>query len=213
MTLTQIVDRLNDRLQYDLPGESSHVKMSARAVSGQRFKFNNRSEARKGAVLILLYELGDEVHFVLTQRPDYRGAHGGQISFPGGKYEDQDSDLFATALREAEEEVGVNRNIVNVIGSLSEYFVGASNHLVLPVVGYAEQTPEFIPDDREVAEILSIPLFDLMDDARLKSTILEVGENRFRLNAPYFDLHEKIVWGATAGMLSEFKDIVSEIIL
>ncbi|MGB3464404.1 MAG: CoA pyrophosphatase [Cyclobacteriaceae bacterium] len=213
MTLTHLVDRLNNRLKDELPGESSHIKMNAQAVTGQRFIFKNPHEARKGAVLILLYEINREVHFVLTQRPDYNGAHGGQISFPGGKHEEEDPDLFATALREAEEEVGVSRKLVNVVGSLSEYFVGASNHLVLPVVGYTERKPLFVPDDHEVAEILPVPLRDLLDDTRRKSTILEVGENRFRLNAPYFDLHGKVVWGATAGMLSEFKDIVSEIVL
>ncbi len=213
LELSHLVNRLSDRLKHQLPGESSHLKMSAKAVTGKRLRFKNNQEARKGAVLILLYEELQEVNFILTQRPDYNGTHGGQVSFPGGKAEDGDSDLTETALREAEEEIGVDRNEVQIIGTLTEFFVGASNHQVLPVIGYSSNKPEFSPDAYEVAEILPVPLVHLLDESRVKSTILEVGEGKFKLDAPYFDLHEKVVWGATAGMLSEFKDILREIVL
>ncbi|MEL6562714.1 MAG: CoA pyrophosphatase [Bacteroidota bacterium] len=211
MNISYLKDRLEDRLRRDLPGELSHQKMNAKAVSGQRLKFKTDQEARRGAVLILLYEEYSELNFVLTQRPDYNGTHGGQVSFPGGKQEDNDANLIETALREAEEEIGIDRRHVEIVGTLSEYFVGASNHLVMPVVGFSTILPEFVPDAHEVAEILPVPLAHLLDPSRLKSTILEVGQAKFQLDAPYFDLHDKIVWGATAGMLSEFKDILIEL--
>lgn len=211
MNLSYLIDRLADRLKGELPGASSHAKMNARAVSGQRIKFRNNGEARRGAVLILFYEQCDNIYFILTQRPNYSGAHGGQVSFPGGKQEQDDLNLEETALREAEEEIGIDRRDVRVIGSLSEYYVGASNHLVMPVIGYAQGVPNFTPDSYEVAEILPVLLKDLIDESRLKSTVLEVGENKFQLDAPYFDLNDKIVWGATAGMLNELKDLLLEI--
>lgn len=211
LNIIHLKDRLVERLKGDLPGEISHRKMNAKAVSGQRLKFKSDRTARRGAVLILLFEQYNELSFVLTQRPDYNGTHGGQVSFPGGKQEDEDSSLIETALREAEEEIGINRRQVEIVGTLSEYFVGASNHLVLPVVGVSTIQPKFVPDTYEVAEILPVPLAHLLDQSRLKSTILEVGQAKYKLDAPYFDLNDKVVWGATAGMLSEFKDILIEL--
>ncbi len=207
-SLKEFVEGLRDQLKEDLPGKLSHDKMSAKAVSGKGIKFKPKGRVKAGAVLILLFEEGDEVFFVLTQRPNYKGTHGGQVSFPGGKREEWDVDLIETALRETEEEIGISKSSVKVIGNLSEYFVGASNHLVLPVVGYIEHSPSFLPDTHEVAEVLKVPIAHLLSPNRVKTTVLEVGEAKFKLQAPYFDLSDKIVWGATAGMLSELKDIL-----
>lgn len=211
LNLESLTDQLSARLQMPLPGAASHSKMSATATSGHRLRFKQNGDTRKGAVLILLYEEGDSIRFVLTQRPEYNGTHGGQVSFPGGKQEEADPDLIATAIREAEEEIGVKGELVTVIGTLSEFFVGASNHLVLPVVGTVSQVPTFIPDPYEVAEVFTVPIAHLLETDRVKNTILEVGKDRFQLKAPYFDFYNKIVWGATAGMLSEFKDILMDL--
>jgi len=202
LNLDYLVEKLSESLKGELPGKRSHEKMSATAVSGQRLKFRKNENVKHGAVLILFYEVSGNVHFVLTQRPEYNGTHGGQVSFPGGKREEHDLDLESTALREAEEEIGINRSAVNVIGSF---------HQVLPVVAYTSKDPDFVRDTFEVAEILSIPLEHLLDDNRLKTKVLEVGEGKFKLNAPYFDLSDKVVWGATAGMLSELKDVLGQI--
>lgn len=210
LNLESLVDRLVLRLKEPLPGVTSHTKMSATAASGHRLRFKQNGDTKEGAVLILLYEEGDSVKFVLTQRPDYNGTHGGQVSFPGGKKEADDPDLIATAVREAEEEIGVKRDTVTVVGTLTEFFVGASNHMVLPVIGTVSQVPAFVPDAYEVAEIFTVPIEHLLSADRVKTTLLEVGKERFKLNAPYFDFHDKIVWGATAGMLSELKDILLE---
>ena len=211
LNLASLAHQLSDRLQRPLPGPSSHAKMSATAASGHRMRFKQNGETRKGAVLILLYEDSEAVRFVLTQRPEYNGTHGGQVSFPGGKQEETDPDLIATAIRETEEEIGISGELINVVGTLSEFYVGASNHLVLPVVGIVSQIPIFTPDPYEVAEVFTVPLPQLLAADRVKDTVLEVGKERFKLKAPYFDFHNKIVWGATAGMLSEFKDILMEL--
>ncbi|MEL7146170.1 MAG: CoA pyrophosphatase [Bacteroidota bacterium] len=211
MNLELLENRLSRRLREPLPGSYSHTKMSATAATGHRLRFKVNDHTRKGAVLILLFEREEAVNFVLTQRPEYNGTHGGQVSFPGGKQEENDIDLIATAIRETEEEIGVTAASINVVGTLSEFFVGASNHMVLPVVGTVPHVPKFVPDPHEVAEVFTVPLDHLLDAERVKDTVLEVGNDRFKLNAPYFDFHDKVVWGATAGMLSEFKDILLEL--
>ena len=208
LSLESLVALLSERLQQPLPGVDSHTKMSATAVSGHRLKFKPNGSTKKGAVLILLFEEVGNINFVLTQRPNYNGTHGGQVSFPGGKREEQDPDLIATAVREAEEEIGVRRELVSVIGTLTEFYVGASNHQVLPVLGILKERPVFVRDTYEVAEIFTVPVAHLLDENRIKTTILEIGKEKFQIKAPYFDFHNKVVWGATAAMLSEFRDIL-----
>lgn len=195
-------------LDQRLPGKAAHEVMMATAITGKRLNFRPSGAPKLGAVLILFFEEYGQACFALIQRPDYDGTHGGQVSFPGGKKELEDPDLITTALRETAEEIGVPMDAVKVMGKLSEYYVAASNHMVLPVIGYMEKKPTFIPDDHEVAEVFSVPLADLLNPDKVKVTELSVGKNGFRLKAPYFDFNDKIVWGATAGILSELKTIL-----
>jgi len=202
--------QLKKRLEFGLPGDSSHQVMMPSLISGERIRFPNSKKPRDGAVLILFYEKEGQLRFPLIQRPQYNGPHGGQISLPGGKWEEGDQDLFQTALREAEEEIGIYANKTSIIGSLSSFSVAASNHQVLPVIGYYPEIPQYIPDEIEVAEVVDVALDELIDHANMKRTEIVVGNN-VRLDSPYFDLGNKVVWGATAGMLAELKDIVMEI--
>tara|TARA_Y100001972_G_C7631417_1_gene316956 strand:- start:341 stop:985 length:645 start_codon:yes stop_codon:yes gene_type:complete len=202
--------QLKNRLELDLPGDTSHRIMMPSLISGERIRFANSKKPRDGAVLILFYEKDGQLRFPLIQRPQYNGPHGGQISLPGGKWEEGDQDLFHTALREAEEEIGIIADKTSIIGSLSSFSVVASNHQVLPVIGYYPEVPKYIPDQIEVDEVVDVALDDLMDETNLKRTEIVVGNN-VRLDSPYFDLGNKVVWGATAGMLSELKHIVLEL--
>ena len=208
--MKDLIGRLQQRLQHPLPGKPAHEKMLPKVPGGNRVKFKNSGAPRKGAVLILLYENDGKIHFPLIQRPLYEGVHSGQIALPGGRYEEDDSDLIATALREANEEVGVPTREVNVIGQLSEFMVSASNHLVLPVIGYSVSKPSFIPDPREVDEIVEATLDELLDSGRLKEKEI-VTAHGYRLRSPYYDIQGKVVWGATAMMLSEFVELIREI--
>ncbi len=184
--------------------------MAPKAIEGSRLRFTRNNKTRPGGVLILLYEDDGEVKFPLIQRPNYNGVHGGQVSFPGGKQEESDQDTFHTAVRETEEEIGVPANRIEVIGNLTEFFVGASNNLVLPVLGYYQQKPKFIPDRYEVSEVVEAKVEQLLDDRLVKNKIITVRES-IQLDSPYFDIGGKVVWGATAMMLSEFKDILRDI--
>jgi 8-oxo-dGTP pyrophosphatase MutT (NUDIX family) len=172
-------------------------------------KFPFDVPARAGSVLILLYEEHNEIKFPLIKRPEYAGAHGGQISLPGGKSEPGE-DSVQTALREANEEIGVNSHHVNIIGRLSEFHVLPSNFLITPVVASIDYVPQFVPDSYEVAAILNGKISDLVKEDAIGTTeILAAGH--YRMKAPHFTLDREVVWGATAMMLNEFRVILKEI--
>jgi 8-oxo-dGTP pyrophosphatase MutT (NUDIX family) len=211
LKLLELQQALEERLKYGLPGEEAHLKMAPKSIEGSRLRFTQNEKTRAGGVMIMLYEQNGEVFFPLIQRPNYDGVHGGQVSFPGGKREDNDTDTFHTAVRETEEEIGVPAKQIEIIGSLTEFFVGASNNLVLPVIGTSNDQPTFIPDQHEVSEVVEAKVSELLDDNLVKEKVITVGGGQVQLNSPYFDIQNKVVWGATAMMLSEFKDILKEI--
>ncbi|MCC2954488.1 CoA pyrophosphatase [Massilia sp. IC2-477] len=155
---------------------------------------------RRAAVLVPLVERPDGLHVLLTKRTDHLSSHAGQISFPGGRAEELDSSPIETALREAEEEIGLHRRHVEIIGVLPEH-VTISAYRVTPVVAIV--TPPFAlsADPGEVAEIFEVPLSFLMSGANheRRSVMLPEGQGRRTFYAmPYQDY---FIWGATAAML------------
>ncbi|NJM25616.1 MAG: CoA pyrophosphatase [Bacteroidia bacterium] len=158
--------------------------------------------------MIALYDLNGVVHFPLIKRPDYTGAHSGQISLPGGKAEAGET-VIDTALREGEEEIGIRGSQLTVLGSLSEFFVIPSNFLVTPVVAVMHQVPKYVPDKREVARILEGNVAELVSEsAVLVKEIVAAG--MFQMRAPHFEIDGEVVWGATAMILNEFRTILRE---
>ncbi len=164
------------------------------------------SPARETAVLVLLYEQERSWHTVLMQRPLYPGVHSGQISFPGGKREPADPDLSFTALREAEEEIGVPAAQVDMLGPLTPLYVPASHADIHPYVGYVQGVPRFVPDGAEVAELIPVALPRLFDDAIKREKTMELAGGML-LRAPYYALEERVVWGATAMIISELEAV------
>jgi hypothetical protein len=157
--------------------------------------------------MILIHESDGELKFPLIQRPDYEGVHSGQIALPGGRYETIDQTLTNTALRETKEEIGVDS--IEVIGSLSQFYVAASNYDILPVVGFTKRKPVFIPDPTEVKEVITPTISQLLSRNNVKEKELVV-RGGVKLWSPYFELEQRVVWGATAMMLSEFVDIIQD---
>lgn len=160
-------------------------------------------QPRVGGVLLLLYPYHQMTHLVLTRRRDDLSAHAGQISFPGGRIESGETAVQA-ALRETEEEIGVPTSAVTVLGELTSIYIPPSDYEVHPFVGWVngEKRPSFVPEAREVAEILEVPIPHLLNpDTR------EVGPIPVRgatYTVPYYNVNGHKVWGATAIMLSEF---------
>ena len=203
------IERLSNRLQEPLPGPEAHLRLSPQPVIKDRFVFKERPDAREGAVLILLHSGVEGVHFPLIQRPEYTGAHGGQISLPGGKRDPDDENLIQTALREANEEIGAEIGAIEVLGHLSELYIPASNFKVLPVIAITRGTTRFIPDQKEVADIISADIDSLMGQ-KVEVKEMTVGPD-IKIRSPYFLVEERVVWGATAMMLGEFIHVLEEI--
>ncbi|MFA0960654.1 CoA pyrophosphatase [Roseivirga sp. BDSF3-8] len=192
----------------DLPGENAQLKMSP--SERRRGSFNNleRLNPRRGGVMLLLYPEGNHWYFPLIRRPQYPGVHGGQVSFPGGKLEMDETDLQA-ALRETEEEIGVPAGEINVLGALSRLYIPPSNFLVSPFVGMVTHKPQFVAEPLEVAEVIEARLDHLLLAEKRKMKAIPT-QAKFSIKAPYFDLEGHVVWGATAMMLSEFATILEE---
>jgi 8-oxo-dGTP pyrophosphatase MutT (NUDIX family) len=200
---------LSQRLKAPLPGPQAHEPLRATPIGLIKPRFEHRSPPRPGSVLILLYEESGKIMFPLTKRPDYLGAHGGQISLPGGKAEAGETRI-ETALREAEEEIGVPASQIEIVGELTEFFVIPSNFLITPVVGFLKGSPEFIPDSKEVKKIINASVEDLLRvDAVITKEILAA--KMFPMMAPHFEIENEIVWGATAMMINEFRMVVQSL--
>ena len=208
MTIQELVAALAKTLKGALPGAKAHQLMSPKHRPGFKMKFD--SPPRPGAVMILLYEEDGHIQFPLIQRSEYRGVHSGQIALPGGKAEESDADLIETATREAQEELGIDPQKIEIVGSLTSFFVAASNFQILPVVAYAKEFPQFIPDEREVAGVVKADLEAMLDPQTVKEKEITPAEG-ITFDAPYYDLDGKVVWGATAMMLSEFVTLTKSI--
>ncbi|QWD77538.1 CoA pyrophosphatase [Polynucleobacter sp. MWH-Svant-W18] len=152
----------------------------------------------KAAVLIPLLLREGGLSVLLTQRTDHLRDHAGQISFPGGRMDAEDRSPDDTALRESEEEIGLDRSRVEIIGHLPEYLT-VSGYSVTPVVALVEAQAEYVLDEFEVADVFEVPLSFLLDPANHQVRLWqsEQGSRRF-YSMPY---ENRFIWGATAGML------------
>jgi 8-oxo-dGTP pyrophosphatase MutT (NUDIX family) len=153
-------------------------------------------------VLVPLFLVGDVPHVVLTRRRDDLRRHAGEISFPGGRRDPEDADLRATALREAEEEIGLAPDGVDVVGALQPTPTIATDYAVYPFVGLIEPGQTWRPAEAEVAEVLELPLRALRDGYG-RRRMLRRGIP-FRTDTYVVDDH--LVWGATARMLADLFD-------
>ncbi|OBQ55856.1 CoA pyrophosphatase [Tamlana sp. s12] len=194
-------------------GETSHFKM----VPSFRHEFlRNQKSAIKNAklagVLALFYpDQFHETHFVLILRKTYKGVHSAQVAFPGGRFEPDDASLEFTALRETFEEVGVPMEDVEVVKELTQVYIPPSNFYVQPYVGVSHKTPKFVKQADEVERIIEVPLADFLDDSYLITKKVKSSYSA-EVEVPAFKLKGHVVWGATAMMLSEIKDLLKALI-
>lgn len=206
MLFSSFLERISALKALPLLASASHLKMAPlERISYMEVSFYKKHNPKKAAVLILCYPKNGQTNLVLIVRNSYPGVHSSQIGFPGGKVDKDDRDLMHTAIRETEEEVGVAKNTIEIIKPLSEVYIPPSNFLVQPYVAYVKNTPLFIPDAREVKKVLEVPMSVLLDKKTLIKTKMSTSyaEN---LEVPAFFIQDYVVWGATAMMLSEFKD-------
>jgi len=201
----QAVDRHLPRTQ---PASLRPEAIAARFARQHVWEPELRKEAKfidrppvHASVLIPLVQR-EELQVLLTLRPTHMNSHSGQIAFPGGKADPEDTDAVATALREAQEEVGMEAEYVQVIGSLPIYTTGSA-FIVTPVVALVQPGFHLRPNADEVADVFEVPLAFLMDPANHRHHVVDfAGEQRHWLSMPYMEgVTERFIWGATAGML------------
>lgn len=157
------------------------------------------------AAVLLPLVMHERPSLLLTQRTAHLSTHSGQIAFPGGKVDEEDADAVAAALREAQEEVGLNPGNVEVLGTLPQYITG-TQFFITPVVALVRPGFALQPNPHEVDDVFEVPLDFLMDPANHRRHAYEWnGEVREWYSMPYRDGGlERFIWGATAGMLRNF---------
>jgi 8-oxo-dGTP pyrophosphatase MutT (NUDIX family) len=197
----------------ELPGEAAQFKMAPmeRLAELKRIAVEKQT-ARKAGVLVLFYPSeAKQTMLSLILRKTYRGVHSAQIGFPGGKCENEDASLEETALRETEEEIGVIRNTVSVLKKLTEVYIPPSNFFVQPYLGITKKTPKFILQEEEVEALIEVPLVHFMDDTIKTYQNLTTSYAK-NIEVPAFKLNDHLVWGATAMMLSEVREMLKELL-
>ncbi|NND62582.1 MAG: CoA pyrophosphatase [Flavobacteriaceae bacterium] len=197
----------------ELPGEAFHLKMAPiQRILELKKKAREMKSAKKAAVLCLFYP-SEENHtnFVLILRNTYKGVHSAQIGFPGGKYEDEDNSLEETALREAEEEVGVMQKEVEILKELTEIYIPPSNFFVQPYLGVTNKTPHFVRQEDEVDAIIEVPINEFLNPENLVTQTLSTSYAK-KIEVPAFNLQGQVVWGATAMMLNEIRELLSKVL-
>lgn len=205
MHFDQFIIDLSNKLKQPLPG----LEFQKRFMHNERFITNRvpSESTRQSAVLIAFYPYEGKVHLPLILRPVYDGSHGGQMALPGGKMEPTDEDLVRTALREAQEEIGVKAIDVTILGQLTDVFIPVSNFNVKPIVGYLDYKPDFFPDKKEVDEIFEVRFSDFLNFDKKGIRNINVGNRQ--MEVPGFDIQNQWVWGATALIMNEIVEILT----
>ncbi|MFP4489230.1 MAG: NUDIX hydrolase [Bacteroidales bacterium] len=193
-------------LKKDLPGTEVQWEMASSDRKAIDFPRKKLSDSKMAAVLILLYPVDDSLYTVFIERPVYKGAHSGQVSFPGGKMELDDADLLETALRETCEETGLCDDHIKILGRLTPLYIPVSNTEVSPYVAYCHQRPQWRINKDEVVSLIEAPLMDFFDKGMLKEKNMTVRDELLRVK--YFDYKGRVIWGATAMMLHEMMAVI-----
>jgi len=207
MDFQRFITQLEITITNDLPGEESQQKMRVNYDQSIElpFSINNSTPA---AVLILLYLEDNEIYFFLTKRTDELENHKGQISLPGGTQEGNEK-LIDTALRETQEEIGINKTSISIIGKITPLFVPVTGFMIYPFIGYSLNKLDPKMDPVEVAAIFSVNISDLLN--KENRTIEQRNIRGYDVQVPYFKLNDYKVWGATSMILSEFRDLIISI--
>lgn len=197
--------------KIDLPGEEAQILLAPDFRKKSLKQSYDVKTARRAGVLMLFYpNHKDEAHFVLILRKSYKGVHSNQVALPGGKYEKEDGNLVQTALRETEEEIGIQASTIEVIRPLTELYIPPSNFLVKPTLGMIDYEPHFVKQDSEVERVIPVKLKDFMESSNIKPGMIKTsyaGETQVMS----YHINGFTVWGATAMMLSELQVIMKRI--
>jgi 8-oxo-dGTP pyrophosphatase MutT (NUDIX family) len=201
--LTNIISGLKEALSSVLPGEKAHRMMIPQGRN--LYPTVDITSIKQSSILILLFPFDGKVSTCLIRRPSTMRFHGGQIAFPGGKYETFDKDILNTALRESFEEIGTDSDLIEIIGALTPLYVQVSNFTINPFIGWSKTLPQFKIESQEVDEIFIVPVERFLQHSTIQ--IREVTTIRGTIEVPGFYIDQLFIWGATAMIISEFNEI------
>jgi 8-oxo-dGTP pyrophosphatase MutT (NUDIX family) len=212
MLFTDFVKHLPKIEKESLLSRDAHIKMAPleRIFYSDETQYLDKNP-KKAAVLMLFYPKNERTHLALIVRNSYPGVHSSQIGFPGGKVELSDANLTETALRETHEEVGIAPHQIQVVKTFSEIYIPPSNYLVAPFMGIAYEELTFIPDPNEVKKVLELSIADFLDEQILTKVTMSTSYAT-DIEVPAFQVDKYIVWGATAMMMSELKEVIKKAI-
>lgn len=203
------ISDLADRLSRSLPGRNAHARMSPLPHRLDELPAEDHTRA---SVMVLLMGDEQEMYFPLIKRNPVSAhdPHKGQVSLPGGRREESDYNMLFTALRETQEEIGVPASDIKIVGALSELYIPVSNNLVYPYIGWYEGDLDFVLQEFEVFDILRCPVRhlikeDLYTRRKLKTSYAS------SIEVPGFELEDAWVWGATAMILEELRELIHTI--
>ena len=203
MTASEFINRIqksNDDFSMAhsmMPWYRKLVKPSAQTLK----------KANKAAVLVHVFQGQQDLEILYMKRPAYEGTHGGQVSFPGGKRETVDADFEHTAIREAEEEVGLKSSMFQIVKEMSPLYIPPSNFLVYPFVSFAEQKHDLILETKEVAYTFSVPLNMILTGELVDS--VKVPTKMGKMKVPAYVWEEEMIWGATAIITARLAALLS----
>jgi 8-oxo-dGTP pyrophosphatase MutT (NUDIX family) len=195
-----------------LPAMEAHIKMAPfERKESLKKAFSDNKNPRTAAVMMLFYPKNGITHLVLIVRNSYEGVHSGQIAFPGGKWETYDENFSVTALRETHEEIGIHPDKMEIIKFFTPTYIPPSNFMVHPFFGICKEEVCFVPDPAEVSSIIELPLSVFLSDKIIIDATLTTSYAK-NINVPAFEIDGHVVWGATAMMLSELKDVLKSVL-
>ncbi|GAA0742910.1 CoA pyrophosphatase [Gaetbulibacter jejuensis] len=213
MNFNAFLDSVSKIKNLPLPGEASQIKMSPpyrlELMAKQKEAMKNSKHA--GVMALFYPDTKQNAKLLLILRKTYKGVHSAQVGFPGGKFEKDDTSLEFTALRETREEVGVLEQSIKVLRALTPMYIPPSNFTVFPFFGITTTMPSFIKQEEEVEDLIEVELSHFLDDSTMIKTSVPTSY-KVNVEVPAYKLNNHIVWGATAMMLSELKDLLKQVL-
>lgn len=206
MQFEQFYNRLSAVAKQPLFAFDAHLKMAPleRVRYLQNYDYSAKNP-KASAVLSLFYPKNGLAHLLLIVRSSYPGVHSSQIAFPGGKKEVEDVNLLQTALREANEEVGISPADIEIVKQWSDLYIPPSNFMVSAFMGIAQQPQNFVLQPDEVSGIIELSVAELLNDSLVQNVRMNTSYGS-DISVPAFVINDHIVWGATAMILSEIKE-------